>query len=68
MTYLDLSVKVATQIRYAKVDLSDSPRSALALLERGIGYVEAVGEMYNWNVTSLINDLEQTVREMRLMD
>ena len=65
MTFEELEIQVDKNIAYTQKDLADSPRSALIHLNRGIGYVQAVGEMMNFSTIALEVKLENAMAKLR---
>jgi hypothetical protein len=59
MTYAQLEKQVEQNLLYIRNKLADSPQSARDHLNRGIGFVQAIGNMYDLNVIELIEKMEK---------
>ena len=59
MTYAQLEKQVEQNLLYIRNELADSPISARDHLNRGIGFVQAIGNMYDLNVIELVEKMEK---------
>ena len=63
-TIAELEEKVNREIDRVQASLMDSPMSAANHLMRGMGFVQAYGEMMKWDVRYLEWRLEQKMIEV----
>jgi hypothetical protein len=65
MTQLELNEQVAKNINWVQIHCAESPLSALAHFNRGIGFVEAVTQHYQLKSTDLLKQLEDACQPFR---